>query len=250
MLTEPTLEKLYEMKLSGMAAAWLEQTQQPGIRKLDFEERLGLLVDAEHIYRKNRRQERRLKEAKLRQSHACLEDFDTGDKRGFDRTLRRELETCQWLDEHQNVLVTGPTGVGKTFFICALGQLACRRGYRVLYRRTPRFIDELTMARADGTLPRLLAKLARFNLLILDDWGLAKLRAQDRLDLLEVIDDRDSAHSTVLASQIPIDKWHDYLGDPTIADAISDRLLHGAHRVVLKGPSRRKSRKGASKKSK
>lgn len=250
MLTEPTLEKLRAMRLSGMADAWLEQKQQPGARKLDFEERLGLLVDAEYLYRQNRQQERRLKEAKLRQSQASLEDFDMPLKRGIEQSFLRELARCEWIDAHQNVLVTGATGVGKTYFACALGQLACRRGKRVLYRRTPRFLDELTMARADGSLPRLLAKLARFDLLILDDWGLAKLRDQDRRDLLEVIDDRDAARSTVLASQIPVDKWHDYLGDPTIADAIADRLLHGAHRIVLKGPSRRKPRKEASQNSK
>jgi DNA replication protein DnaC len=248
MLTEPTLEKLRAMRLSGMAEALLEQKQQAGARKLDFDERLGLLVDAEYLHRQNRQQERRLREAKLRQSQASLEDFDAPLKRGLDLSLLRELMRCQWIDEHQNILITGLTGVGKTYFACALGQLACRRGNRVLYRRTPRFLDELTMARADGTLPRLLAKLARFDLLILDDWGLAKLRDQDRRDLLEVIDDRDAARSTVLASQIPVEKWHDYLGDPTIADAISDRLLHGAHRIVLKGPSKRKPRKETAKK--
>lgn len=248
MLTEPTLDKLRAMRLGGMADAWLEQRQQTGVRKLDFEERFGMLIDAEYLHRQNRRQELRLREAKLRIGQACLEDFDSPEKRGIDKGFLRELDRCDWVDQHQNVLVTGPTGVGKTYFLCALGQRACRRGNRVLYRRTPRFLDELTMARADGTLTRLLTKLARFDVLILDDWGLAKLRDQDRRDLLEVIDDRDALRSTVLASQIPVDKWHDYLGDPTIADAIADRLLHGAHRIVLKGPSRRKTRntKGAS----
>lgn len=243
MLTEPTIEKLRAMRLSGMADALLEQMHDPANRKLDFDERLGLLVDAEYLHRQNRRRERRLKEAKLRHSRACIEDFHEADSRGFERSLRRELETCNWIDEHKNILITGATGVGKTYLACALGQLACRRGYRVLYRRTPRFIDELTMARADGSLPRLLTRLARFSLLILDDWGLAKLRDQDRRDLLEVIDDRDSARSTILASQIPVAKWHDYLGDPTIADAIADRLLHGSHRIVLNGPSRRKTQR-------
>lgn len=248
MLTEPTLEKLRAMRLSGMADALCEQMQTQAARKLDFDERLGLLVDAEFIHRQNKRRERRMKEAKLRHSRACIEDFSEPAKRGLERSLLRELATCHWIDEHKNILVTGPTGVGKTYLACALGQLACRRGYRVLYRRTPRFIDELTMARADGSLAKLYARLSRFNLLILDDWGLAKLGDQHRRDLLEVIDDRDAARSTVLASQIPVAKWHDYLGDPTIADAIADRLLHGAHRIVLKGPSRRKTQrtKGAS----
>lgn len=244
MLTEPTIEKLRAMRLSGMADALLEQKQRPATRKLDFDERLGLLVDAEYLHRQNRRQQRRLKEAKLRHGRACLEDLAEPAKRGLERSLLRELETCNWIDERLNILITGATGVGKTFLACALGQLACRRGYRVLYRRTPRFIDELTMARADGSLAKLYARLSRFNLLILDDWGPTKLGDQHRRDLLEVIDDRDAARSTVLASQIPVAKWHDYLGEPTIAD----RLLHGAHRIVLKGPSRRKTQrtKGAS----
>ena len=228
------------MRLSGMADAWLEQQNKDTMRKLDFDERFGLLVDAESLYRENRQLHRRLHEAKLRHNQASMEDIDNPQKRGVDRSVLRNLGTCKWIEEHLNVVITGATGVGKTYFACALGQRACRRGHRVLYRRTPRFIDELTLARADGTLPRLLKRLTRFDLLILDDWGLAKLRDQDRRDLLEVIDDRDALRSTILASQIPVAKWHDYMGDPTIADAIANRLLHNAHRIVLKGHSRRK----------
>jgi DNA replication protein DnaC len=240
MLNDPTLEKLRALSLTGMAQAWLAQQQRADLAALAFDERFGLLVDAEYLMRENRRLERRLREAKLRHTQACLEDVTEPAKRGLDRALLRQLGTCRWIAEHLNVVITGATGVGKTYLACALGQHACRNGYRVLYRRTPRLIDELTLARADGTLPRLLARLARLDVLILDDWGITPLRDHDRRDLLEVIEDRDGTRSTLLASQIPIAKWHDYLGDPTVADAIADRLLHNAHRLVLKGPSRRK----------
>ncbi len=243
MMHEPTVERLHEMRLFGMAEAWLRQQEARDATKLDFDERFALLVEAEKLYRENRRRERRLKEAKLRHSNACLEEFDEAAKRGLDKTLSRRLASCTWIDEHLHVVITGATGVGKTYLACALGNQACRRGYHVAYRRTPRLVDELTLARADGSLPKLLQRLARMDLLILDDWGLAKLRDQDRRDLLEVIDDRDGRRSTVLASQIPVEKWHDYLGDPTVADAIADRLLHSAHRINLKGPSRRARKK-------
>lgn len=242
MLNDPTVQKLRGLSLTAMADAWLAQQQRADLASLSFDERFGLIVDAEFLARENRRLTRRLSEAKLRQSQACLEDFDEATKRGLDKTLLRQLATGHWIAEHLNIVITGATGVGKTYLACALGQQACRSGYRVIYRRTPRLIDELTLARADGTLARLLGRLARVDLLILDDWGLTPLRDHDRRDLLEVIEDRDGLRSTLLASQIPIANWHDYLGDPTIADAIADRLLHNAHRLVLKGPSRRKRR--------
>jgi DNA replication protein DnaC len=242
MLTEPTLAKLQNMHLTAMADAWLEQQRNPDIMQLDFDERFGLLVDAEYLHRDNRRLATRLKEAKLRHSNACIEDFDASQKRGIERALLTKLATCSWIDEHLNVVITGATGVGKTYLACALGQKACRKGLRVLYRRAPRLVDELTLARADGSLPRLLNKLARIDLLILDDWGITPLADQDRRDLMEVIEDRDGTRSTLVTSQIPITKWHDYLGDPTIADAIADRLLHNAHRLALKGASRRQNR--------
>lgn len=247
MLTEPTIEKLRAMRLLAMAEAWQAQQRSTEVSGMDFDERFGLLVDAEYMKRENRSLARRLSEAKLRHGHACIEDFDAPASRGLDKALVRKLATCRWIDDHLNVVITGATGVGKTYLACALGQQACRKGHRVVYRRAPRLIDELTLARADGTLTRLLARLARVDLLILDDWGLTQLRDQDRRDLLEVMEDRDGARSTLIASQIPVEAWHDYLGDPTVADAIADRLLHSAHRLTLTGPSRRKDRKASSK---
>ncbi len=240
MLDEPTLDKLRAMRLNAMSETWLEQQKDPEMVNLSFDERFGLLIDAEYIHRENRRISRRLSAAKLRHSGACLEDLERSAKRGIDISLVKKLATCQWIDDHLNVVITGATGVGKTYLACALGQRACRRGYRVLYRRTPRLLEELHLAHADGSFAQLLARLVRIDLLILDDWGITPLRDQDRRDLFEVIEDREGTRSTIVTSQIPVPKWHDYVGDPTIADAIADRLLHRTHRIALKGPSRRK----------
>lgn len=242
MLNEPTMEKLHKMRMTAMAAAWQEQQRSVELSSMGFDERFGMLVDAEYLHRDNRRLARLLAEAKLRHGHACIEDIDALAKRGLDKSVLQKLATCRWIVEHHNVVITGATGVGKTYLACALGQQACRKGYRVLYRRASRLVDELALARADGSLAGVLARLARLDLLILDDWGLTPLRDQDRRDLLEVAEDRDGTRSTLVTSQIPTEKWHDYLGDPTVADAIADRLLHSAHRVTLKGPSRRKER--------
>jgi DNA replication protein DnaC len=239
-LTQPTIEKLKSLRLDAMAQAWLEQQRKPDLGKLAFDERLGLLVDAEWTYRENRRLARGLREAKLRLSQACIEDIDYAARRELDKAVIRQLATCRWVDEHQNVVITGATGTGKTYIACALAQQACRRGHRALYRRASRLVDELTLARADGTYVRLLARLARADVLVIDDWGHTPLKDQDRRDLVEVLDDRYGLRSTVMTSQLPVAKWHDHIGDPTSADAICDRVLHNAHRIVLKGPSRRK----------
>lgn len=240
MLNEPTMQKLLALKLTAFAAAWAEQQKTPEVAKLSFDERLGLLIDAEWLHRENVRMQRCMREAKLRLSSACVEDIDCSAKRELDKSVIRQLATCRWVQEHQNVVITGATGTGKTYIACALAHAACRKGYRALYRRAPRLFDELTLARADGTYRRLLAKLAKLDVLVIDDWGLAPVGEQERRDLLEVLEDRYATRSTIMTSQLPTAKWHDHLGDPTIADAVCDRILHNAHRLVLKGPSRRK----------
>lgn len=234
------MQKLLALKLSALAAAWTEQQKNPEMAKLSFDERLGLLVDAEHLARENARIGRCLKEAKLRMTAACVEDIDYAAKRELDKGVIRQLATCRWVQEHQNVIVTGMTGTGKTYVACALAQQACRKGFRAIYRRAPRLFEELTLAHADGTYARLLARLAKADVLVIDDWGLAPATDRERRDLLEIFEDRHGLRSTIITSQLPTTKWHDHLGDPTIADAVCDRILHNAHRLVLKGPSRRK----------
>lgn len=240
MLTEQTVERLRTLRLGAIADAYLAQQRDTSIASLSFDERLGMLVDAEQLTRENRALSRRLKEAKLRLSHACLEDLDYGGRRKLDRAVIRQLATGRWVADHHNILITGPTGVGKTFLGCALGQQACRHGYRVIYRRIPRLFPEVALAHGDGTYPTLLARFARVDVLILDDWGLVGLKDAQRQDLLEILDDRDGTRSTVITSQLPSDRWHEYLGDPTLADAILDRVLHRAYPLALGGPSRRK----------
>lgn len=241
MLTQPILEQLSELRLHALARAWQAQHEDPTIHDLGFDERMALLVEAECMDRHNKRLGRLLREAKLRIAGACLEDIDHAKERRLDRALMRQLATGRWIEAHQNVVITGATGVGKTYIACALAQQACRLGHRALYRRAPRLFDELALARADGTYVKLLARFARTEVLVLDDWGLAAVKDAERRDLLEILEDRHGVRSTIWTSQLPVAKWHDHLGDPTIADAICDRVLHNAHRIVLQGPSRRKT---------
>jgi DNA replication protein DnaC len=248
MLNEPTLDKLKALRLDAMAKAWQEQQQQPEMQKLAFDERLGLLVDAEWLWRENKRLERTLKEAKLRLTQACVEDIDYSAKRELDKAVIRQLSSCKWVHEHNNVLVTGATGTGKTYVACALAQQACRKGYRALYRRAARLSDELILARADGSYARLLARIARVDVLVIDDWGLTPIREPERRDLYEIMEDRHGLRSTIMSSQLPPSKWHDHVGEPTVADAILDRLMSNAHRIVLKGPSRRSKEEVTEKK--
>jgi DNA replication protein DnaC len=240
MLTTPTLDKLHGLRLPAMAQAWTEQQQTADVQALSFDERFGLLVEAEWLARENKRLARALREAKLKLPHACIEAIDYPARRELDKAVIRQLATCRWIAEHQQVLVIGATGTGKTFIGCALANQACRRGYRAYYRRASRLFDDLKLARADGTYGRLLGKLARLDVLLIDDWGLAPPQEQERRDLLEILEDRYGTRSTIVTSQLPPGQWHDHIGEPTLADAICDRLLHNAHRLVLKGPSRRK----------
>jgi DNA replication protein DnaC len=242
MLTHPTLEKLHSLKLNGMAKALEEQIQMEDLKELSFEERLGLLVDREVTERRNRKLRTLLKKAKLR-LNASIEDIDYRHPRGLDKSLTLSLASCQWVEEHNNILITGPTGVGKSYLACALAQKACREGYRTLYFRLTRLLQELTMARGDGRYGKMLVNLAKNDLLVIDDWGLAPLDDNGRRDILEILEDRHNIRSTLVTSQIPIQNWHEIIGDPTLADAILDRLVHNAYKITLKGESMRKKLK-------
>lgn len=241
MLTHPTLAKLEALRLFGMLRALNDQLQTPECASLSFEERLGLLVDREIADRDSQKLTTRLRRAHLRQA-AAPEDVDFRHPRGLDRSQFLALCACDWIKSRDNLLITGPTGVGKTFLACALAQKACREGYTAHYARTSRLLGELTLARADGTYPRQLAVLARVDLLVLDDWGLAPLTAEQRRDLWEVLDDRYDRRSTLVTSQLPQENWYEALGDPSLADAILDRLVHNAHKIALQGESLRKQR--------
>ena len=241
MLHHPTLDKLTALKFTGMAAALNEQIAMPDIEQLSFEERLGLLVDRETTVRDDRRLKTRLKKAKFRQN-ASIEDLDTRHARGLDKALIIELAGCSWIKRHLNLLITGPTGVGKTWIACALAHKACREGYSARYLRLPRLLEALPIAKGDGSYPRLLNDLAKTDVLILDDWGLSKLTAEQRRDLLEILEDRHDVRSTIVTSQLPIDQWHRIIGDPTLADAILDRLVHSAYKINLTGESMRKTK--------
>jgi DNA replication protein DnaC len=241
MLREPTIEKLRAMRLSVMASAWVEQDKSPDTVALAFDERLALLVDAEMLARDNARLTKNLRDAKMRIADACIEGVDFPRARELDKAVVRTLATCRWVTEHQTVIVTGATGTGKSYLACALVHQACRKGFRAIYRRVPRLFDELRLARADGSYPRLLARIARTDVLVLDDFAIAPLTDESRRDLLEILEDRYGLRATVMTSQLDTKQWHDYLADPTVADAICDRVLHGAHKLALKGPSRRKN---------
>jgi DNA replication protein DnaC len=241
MLTQQTLQTLRDLHLRGMAEAYETQLRDPQVQALSFDERLGLLADQEWSRRQSRRLARRLQEAKLPLA-ATIEDIDYTTPRGLDRALIRTLAEGRWLHEHLSVLITGPAGVGKTYLASALGNAACRQGWTARYYRLSLLLADLGIAKADGSYPRLLARLAKTDLLLLDEWGLVPLSVADARELLDVIDDRCTTRSTVIASQLPLDAWHSTIPDPSLADALLDRVVHTAHRIVMRGESMRKLR--------
>jgi len=241
MLINQTLEHLRNLKLTAMAQALEEQMEQPRAFDLSFEERLSLLVMREITDRENRRLQRLLKTARLKQS-ACVEDIDYRHPRGLDKSMMATLASTDWIRRGANVHLTGQTGTGKSWLACALGNQACRMGWSVKYERVPRLLENLRIAHADGSFGKRLAQMAKTDLLILDDFGIKPLARGDRHDLLEIIEDRHGARSTLVTSQLPISLWHEYIGEPTVADAVLDRLLQNAFRMELKGESLRRTK--------
>ena len=240
MLNEQTIAKMQEMKLLGMAQFFKELSGKPEHSDLTHDEFVGLLIDAEATSRENKRLQRLLKNARLKQQ-ACLEDIDYRHSRGLHKQTLLELATGKWLANRQNVLISGPTGVGKTYIACAIGNCACRSGYNVFYTRAPRLFNTLFQTRADGSYLKYLSKLARFNLLIIDDLGLSPMNENERKDFLEIVEDRNLNSSLIISSQVPVKDWYQIIGDPTIADAVCNRLLHNAYKIELKGESLRKA---------
>jgi DNA replication protein DnaC len=245
MLNQQTINKLYELKLTGMAEAFTDQLKQPDMDKLSFAECFGLIVDRQWTWKENNRMERYLKNARMK-LNACVEDIDYKTPRGIDRSVIMSLISCDWVKRHHNIIITGPTGAGKTFLACALTNKACREGYRALYVRSPKFSYQMALAKGDGSYGKTINKLAKAQVLVIDDLGLAPMTDAERRDLLEVVEERHGHASTIVTSQLPVEHWHEQIGDPTIADAILDRLIHNAHKINLsmKGDSLRKKYAG------
>ena len=239
MLLHPTLEKLTSLRFTGMVAALDEQMQINSLDDMGFEERLGLLLDREIAVRQTRRMNTRLRKARLRQD-SCIQDIDFRHPRGLDKSLVMRLAGCDWIKAHNNLIITGPTGVGKTYLACAFAQKACREGYNTIYMRISKLFEDLSLSKGDGRYLKLLSSFAKADLLVLDDYGLEQLGREQRHDLLEILEDRHGLKSTLVTSQLPVENWHEQIGDPTLADAILDRLVHSAHKIKLNGGSMRK----------
>lgn len=240
-MNNQTVEQLCQMRLHGMASGFNEQLQSPNTAELCFEDRFAMIVQKEWTHRENRKLAIRLKAAKLKRQ-ASIEDIDFRHPRGLDKAMTLSLATCEWIRNHHNVIVTGPTGIGKSYLAEAFAQKACREGLSAVYYRCPRLFRELAIAKGDGSYLKLLNKIAKMDLLVIDDWGLAPLNDAERRDMLELVEDRHGLRATLITSQFPIPKWYELIGDPTIADAVLDRIIHVAHKITLKGDSLRKKR--------
>lgn len=240
-MNNQTMEKLYQMRLDIMAEAFKEQMSTAAKSSLSFEERFAMIVDREWTFRENRKLQTRVKAARLKQN-ASIEDIDYRHPRGLEKSLVLSLATCQWIKSHHNVVITGPTGIGKSYIAEAFAHKACREGYTALCYRSPRLLREMAIARGDGSYIKLLNRLAKTDVLVIDDWGLTPLTDEERRDFLEVMEDRHGLKSTLITSQYPVSKWHDLIGEPTLADAILDRIVHNAHKLTLKGESMRKTK--------
>jgi DNA replication protein DnaC len=246
MLEQPMIDKLLAMRLHGMVESWQQQQQDPACGELSFGERLALMVDHQWNWRQNQALTRRLRAAKLR-GNACVEDIDYRASRGLDKSTMRSLtQESAWVRNHDNIFVLGPTGVGKSFVASALAQKACRDGYSALFLRAPALFRDLALARADGSFRHLLARLGRIEVLVVDDWAMAPMQEIERRDFWEICEDRYQWRSTILTSQLPVSKWHEQIGDPTVADGILDRLVHNAHRIEMRGESMRKGKRATS----
>ncbi|WP_420337052.1 IS21-like element helper ATPase IstB [Roseibium sp.] len=242
MLTNPTLDQMQALGLTGMATAYRDLTEQDTAKELSLDEWLGLMLDRETAMRADKRLKNRLTAAKLRFPEACIEDIDFASRRGLDRRNTMALAQGEWLKAHENLILTGQTGTGKSWLACAFGRQAARLDQSVLYVRMPRLLEDLALARLDGRFARLMDKLVRVNLLILDDWGTHSLSDQQRFYLFEIVEERYRRKSTLITAQVPVAKWHELIGDPTVADAILDRITHNAHRISLEGESMRKQK--------
>lgn len=249
MLTQATIDKMHAMKMASLAEAFQRLIRSVEFAELSFEERVGMMIDAEHDAREQRKLTRRLRWARLRHQ-ASLEDVDWHSPRGLDRQVVLSLGRCAWIRDHQNLLITGPTGVGKSWLACAFAERACRSGHSAFYARAPRLHHDLAVARGDGSYGRLLARLAKTDLVVIDDFALTPLKDQERRDLLEILEERHERASTLITSQLPVKTWHEAIGEPTLADAICDRLIHAAHRIELKGGSLREAKARAKKSAK